>query len=274
MTSIYAGTRMAKWVVEIAMANPQGFSMGGAEGVLYIAFPEGVVAVTTPRVPLMPNGIVLPQHAWPDQTTATGSEATLGPRLLQLDGRDIVLIPSTTYDLAISDPASPGELTARVREAGTFLDGMVSSTANAELETLAVALAQNDTHEVADTARALIGRGGGLTPEGDDLVVGAAAACHALGMPSRVIDALVPSDVGSRTTALSATLLRHARAGRVVAPSVNILSRPAQATRDIHMLLRVGNSTGRAYLRAVRAVVESFTATRSDDGRSSIKERK
>ncbi len=262
MTTTSACPRIAEWVVGIAKEGTRGVSMGGADEALYIAFPEGVVAVTTPRIPLMPNGIVLPDTAWPARPVI-GCDAILFPGLLRLGGRDIWLKPFATYDSRITHPAPLGELLVRMRGAAEFLDGKDNSVVDGELERLASSLASSNVRETRKTALLLIGRGRGLTPEGDDLLVGAAAACVALGMPGRVLKALVPDDVESRTTALSASLLRHAIAGQVVAPLLNVLSGRGHVTRDIHMLVHIGHSTGRAYLRAASAVVQSVTASRS-----------
>jgi hypothetical protein len=261
MTSTFACTRIAEWVVEITGEGTRGFVMGGGDGVLYVAFSEGVVGISIPRVPLMPNGIVLPEHACP-RGTVTGADALLVPGLLRLAGRDVVLKPSTTYDTRITHPAPPGLLASRMGEIDALLDGATDPVMSDELHELASSVAASDARAVAETARLLVGRGEGLTPEGDDLLVGAVAACIALGKRGRVVQALVPDDVQSRTTALSATLLRHALVGRVVAPLLNLFSEGGHVGRAIHMLVHVGHSTGRAYLRGVRAVVQAVTAER------------
>ena len=106
--------------------------------------------------------------------------------------------------------------------------------------------------------RQLLGRGGGLTPEGDDILAGAGAALAAWGRPAGVTDAqgyalraaLAPPDVRARTTALSATLLELAVAGRATAPLIEVLDLGADdgswraALARLHAL---GHSTGRAW---------------------------
>jgi hypothetical protein len=102
-----------------------------------------------------------------------------------------------------------------------------------------------DALHVGDMSAAvtgLLGRGAGLTPEGDDMLAGALAVRAAAGAP-----VALPPDLRERTTALSATLLELAAVG--AAP------RPLHALLDLHNdnwrgalqeLERLGSSSGRA----------------------------
>jgi hypothetical protein len=78
---------------------------------------------------------------------------------------------------------------------------------------LTVALGAGDRSGAAKVAARLIGLGPGLTPSGDDVLVGIEAALHALAHPSAGFLALAMADVDERTTDVAATLLRHAAAG-------------------------------------------------------------
>jgi hypothetical protein len=81
------------------------------------------------------------------------------------------------------------------------------------LSELVVALETGDRTRAAEVAARLVGLGPGLTPSGDDVLVGIEAALRALSRPSAGFLALALGDVEGRTTALAATLLRHAGAG-------------------------------------------------------------
>jgi hypothetical protein len=81
------------------------------------------------------------------------------------------------------------------------------------LAELVVALESGDRTRAAEVAARLVGLGSGLTPSGDDVLVGIEAALHALARPSAGFLALAMGDVEGRTTALAATLLHHAGAG-------------------------------------------------------------
>jgi hypothetical protein len=78
---------------------------------------------------------------------------------------------------------------------------------------LIVALETGDRGAAAAVAARLIGLGPGLTPSGDDVLVGIEASLHALAHPSAGFLALALGDVDGRTPALAATFLRHAAAG-------------------------------------------------------------
>ena len=89
------------------------------------------------------------------------------------------------------------------------------------VERLADDLAAGDAH---GAVAALLGRGTGLTPAGDDLVAGALAALRALGSPAahglgRAVRAVAPA----ATTRLSAALLEAADAGAVVPEAAAVL---------------------------------------------------
>ena len=112
---------------------------------------------------------------------------------------------------------------------------------------LARAVAERDPVLAAATGARHIGRGGGLTPEGDDLIAGAAAVVAAGSWPPAERDAwlraLVGDDLRRRTTALSATLLELATAGMGPEPLQALLAGDAGA---LTRLEAIGHSTGRA----------------------------
>lgn len=81
------------------------------------------------------------------------------------------------------------------------------------LTRLALALETGDRDGAARAAAQLIGLGPGLTPSGDDALVGIEAALHALAQPSAGFLGPALGDAETRTTDVAATLLRHAAAG-------------------------------------------------------------
>jgi Protein of unknown function (DUF2877) len=115
---------------------------------------------------------------------------------------------------------------------------------------LARAVAARDPSLAAAAGAQLIGRGSGLTPEGDDVVCGAAAVV-AVGPWPQVskeawVRALVGDDLRRRTTALSATLLELAAGGMGPEPLQAWLAGEATA---LARLEAIGHSTGRAIAR-------------------------
>jgi hypothetical protein len=125
------------------------------------------------------------------------------------------------------------------------------------------AVRDRDPEPAAAAARDLLGRGPGLTPEGDDLLAAVAGTLAVLGPATRphpptrdpLLDALAP--IPGRTTALSATLLDLALQRRLPEPAGRLLDfspaaepgLPAALTR----LDRLGHGSGRAYAGGIGA---------------------
>ena len=117
-------------------------------------------------------------------------------------------------------------------------------------EDLVEAVVSRDPSLAAAAGRHWIGRGGGLTPEGDDLVAGVAAVVASSPWPGALRDewlgALVGDDLRSRTTSLSATLLELAVRGMGPEPLQALLAGEHSALARLEAL---GHSTGRAIAR-------------------------
>jgi len=109
--------------------------------------------------------------------------------------------------------ASAGGFGALLREDVSHDPVGILGVARPILAELAVALETGDRTRAAEVAIRLVGLGPGLTPSGDDALVGIEAALHALARPSAGFLTLARGDAEVRTTALAATLLRHAGAG-------------------------------------------------------------
>jgi Protein of unknown function (DUF2877) len=207
-------------------------SRGAVRDAAYVDLDGFVVAVTAPGVPLMPNGIAL------TAPPAAGS--------VRLDGARV-------WDPALAAPP-PGrgeEILAALGEAALDDD-------------LRRALATRDPALAARAAAAMIGRGPGLTPEGDDQLAAAAVVVAAGPWPLAQRDpwlrALLPPDLRRRTTALSATLLELAVAGAAIEP-LHALFAPGDGWRGaLERLLRLGHSTGRAYAVAAAYAAASCTS--------------
>lgn len=130
---------------------------------------------------------------------------------------------------------------ARGREAITALLGAVAS---------------GDSTRAGQAALGLLGRGPGLTPEGDDLLAGAAAAVYALARwnPAAWLAAVASGDHRTTTTTtLSATLLDLATKGAVVEPARTLLDLDSDHRSAQARLERLGHSTGACYAAAIGA---------------------
>ena len=163
-------------------------------------------------------------------------------------------------------PAQPAGAVARalVRELGrTGLATATDPDGAAGLTLLFRAVAARDPEPAAAAVRALLGRGPGLTPEGDDLLAAVAGTLAvlgpAIGPPAAawnpMLAALQPPP--GRTTALSATLLGLALDRRLPEPAARLLDLgpageqawPAALAR----LERLGHGSGRAYAAGIAA---------------------
>jgi len=137
-----------------------------------------------------------------------------------------------------------------VVHAGEIWDPRIETLAAGDVpadgpDDLARALATRDPARAVEVGARLIGRGGGLTPEGDDLLAGAAAVVAAGPWPAKDewLRALLGEDLRRRTTALSATLLELAAAGMGPEPLQAWLAGDRAA---LARLTAIGHSTGRA----------------------------
>jgi len=156
----------------------------------------------------------------------------------------------TPHSVATALPAAGLTVAARAREA---------------VELLLVSAATLDPNRAARAAARLVGRGPGLTPEGDDLLAGAALTVSALadsvdskaGPAADWLAAVALHCRRERTTPLSHTLLCLALAGRGVEPAHALLDlSPTGAVRwpsALSRLRRIGHSTGPAYAAGIGA---------------------
>jgi hypothetical protein len=177
---------------------------------------DGFVVVFTREPPVLPNG------AQVARLPAVG---------------DAVLVRGDVWDptLRLVDPPEP------------VADGP---------DDLIRAVADRDVEGAAAAGARLIGRGGGLTPEGDDLISGVAAVVAVGDWPRATreawLAALIGGDLRRRTTALSATLLELAARGMGPEPlQAWLAGDPAALAR----LEAIGHSTGRAIARGAALAI-------------------
>jgi hypothetical protein len=136
------------------------------------------------------------------------------------------------------------------------------------------ALAGADTKQVGWTARALAGLGPGLTPAGDDLLLGALYALWATRPPryAAVVGTAVADAAAPRTTSLSAAWLRAAARGEsewVWVRLVRALARDERAAvmAAARAVPALGHSSGRCALHGFVAGARALLRARCDRGR-------
>ena len=276
-----------------------GRVLGGGRGAAYVSIDGFVAAITGRDVPLMPNGITVTSARGPTEI-APGAAVAIAPGRIEagqtvfawdperppvwepslpplprLDpeslGRAAAARGRAIFELAgCALPARPGpvrssDLAAACASLVRTARPETGGSRAEELGRLLAAVARRSSAEAGEAVRGLLGRGPGLTPEGDDLIAGCAATLRGIGAAVCGVygsrewrDSLLPCDRAHRTTAISCTLLELAVAGDVAQPLGTLLdlsASPARVAPAVAQLLRLGHSTGRAYVAAVAATL-------------------
>jgi hypothetical protein len=223
-----------------------------------------------PLVALLPRGT--PLHPWAveleevpvpaglgegDAVRVGRAALEVGPLRVALDGMTVAEL-RLRVRLAAPDAAVVRALAARVPPrdpSGPFEPALAAALAS-----------YRDCGDPAVLA-VLVGIGEGLTPSGDDVIVGALAALDALGDDSaraRLGSALAGGAV--RTTRLAAQSIEAALDGRQAEPVLEVLEALAggapRARLDAaaSVLLAVGHRSGADTLRGIVAVLERAMA--------------
>lgn len=248
--------RIAVPALALAERHPSGTVLGGGSGALYLALGGDVVALTGPAVVEMPVGIGL---EGPPPDLAPGTGVNLAPTGLTWPGGETLWDGAEIYDPTIG-VVQPGPW---LEERARYIEALVPAPPEIDgVDALRRAIDTLDPADAAEAARVLTGRGGGLTPEGDDLLAASAGAARAVGWPDGWIRSLLVPGLMARTTSLSASLLRHAVEGRVIAPLVELWDPKSSGWRVAADRLAVlGHSTGPAYLTAAALVMTGRTET-------------
>jgi hypothetical protein len=135
---------------------------------------------------------------------------------------------------------------AGVLRLGPTPDELLARVAAPRLARLAVATDRLDAAECRCAAIALLGLGPGLTPSGDDVLVGWVAALWASTREARRLVQEVRAELlaaaAERTTALSGAFLSAALAGAIAEPLHRFVRRPGPVSVD--GLLQVGATSG------------------------------
>ncbi len=225
--------------------------LGASTRFAWCALDDEVVLLGSPDAVRFPNAILADggcDGLEPGEEILIGSGAVLGSglewRVVRWWDPKVTPIETTRH-----------QLMARVSSAAQSLGSSAFG--------LEAALAVGDRLAVIDAARELLGKGSGLTPEGDDRLIGAFAAYRhvtaSLDHPegSALIDDLAGellSVASTRTTLLSVTLLRHAFAGEVpdpVADLMRALTGRGSISAALERCFALGDSSGPAFAHGV-----------------------
>jgi hypothetical protein len=291
-------------VLERLDGEATGVVLGAGATAAWVDLDGFVVAVTTREVPLLPNAVALAAGAGALGDAVAGSRGTarLGPGRVALGSLQVTWDPAAppSWDPTVRVPTrvAPAVLATRAAAvlgalgsrdtpppAGAHEDdaaALVGELARIGLATasdpegaaglrwLFRAVGARDPELATAAVRALLGRGPGLTPEGDDLLAAVAGTLAVLGPAAGppdppwepLLDVLRPRP--GRTTALSATLLSLALDRRLPEPAARLLDLgpageqawPAALAR----LERLGHGSGRAYAAGIAATASLLAA--------------
>lgn len=222
-----------------------------------------VLVVAGPEAVRLPNGV---QIAEPDREVWSQAvdRCRVGEGHLEV-GNVRAKVVRWWDPRPILEPVTQDELAERAAQAR----GCFPSPEDAGLGT---ALMAKEPAAVRHAMCALLGKGEGLTPAGDDVVVGMLAALRllgpAIGDPGAgglmaAVAPIVLTEAPFRTTALSAALLRHAVVGEIAEPAgalISALTGHGDLEDAADRLNAMGNTSGAAtaggILLAVAALVE------------------
>ncbi len=175
---------------------------------------------------------------------APGSRIAVGGGAVHEDGRQLVAV-RRWFDPRVHLAGVDGRALARVAHVVRARGSVDALLPDDAVDRLAHGLGSGDA---LGAVSALLGRGTGLTPAGDDLVAGALAALRALGSPAADdLGAAVRALASAATTRLSAALLEVADVGGLVPEAADVLRALAGAGDDERAagrLVDLGHTSG------------------------------
>jgi hypothetical protein len=227
--------------------------LGVSPSALYLALRGGpeIVALLTHDAVRLPAGLVLASTAaeLPLTGLVPGPEGRCASPCTVGGGQVRWSWPAGTVVITAVRQWEPATVTPGTAAAGLLLQvrSLLASAQTGLEPGLVEALREPACEQAA--ASALIGRGPGLTPSGDDVLAGFLIGLRAFALRVPQVQAAVAGLAPARTTALSARLLWHAGRGECI-PELAALAAAMQGRGAVdgavRGLLAVGHSSGAA----------------------------
>ena len=226
--------------------------LGASSHAVWLHVGGDVVVVSTRDATRLPNGVEIAatSEAGLLDVVSHGASVVVGPGSLELGSLAVDLV--RWWDPRPALPRTTSD------DLGVAIGGLPHLVPGINSGALRSALVAASPDDLVDASMTLLGRGPGLTPEGDDVLAGALAAMRTLGTALGSRAALTMLDdaegaladaAGSRTTTFSAALIRCATRGEVAAPAGGLL-RALAGRGDVDSnhcdLQRVGHTSGPA----------------------------
>jgi len=192
---------------------------------------------------------------------ATGVAIDVDGARLAWDGARVADLRMPRGDLEAEMPALGALLESRGEDEAPALSGLGARRARSRA---AEGLAARDPDGFLEGARALIGLGEGLTPAGDDCLIGALAAIHRfepgwLALHGEIGDGLAAA-AWDGTTDIAREFVLHAVAGRFSEPVLDVLTAGSDsAIRAAALRLRrMGATSGADTLAGIRLALDAL----------------
>ncbi|MGN6300087.1 MAG: oxamate carbamoyltransferase subunit AllH family protein [Angustibacter sp.] len=202
----------------------------------------------------LPCSVVVPSLDPADLTDLDGAAAAVG-------GEQVVLGERTVEVVRWWEPARVRAGTSVVVPSAPAAASVLDDDTRRALQEAAAAVLAGRTDAAAEQLVGVLGRGRGSTPDADDAVAGLLLAARRAGRPGTrpddidnadtvgVVAATVARVAPTRTTLLSAELLRAAASGFAAPVLVRHLTSPSAGTAAA--VRRLGATSGRATLEGV-----------------------
>ena len=239
------------------------------ERAINLEWPDGRLLALHGHGPLLAPFAVAVDDLEPLRSLRAGWPVTIGARFLMAGDVTIVWPRAETVDGSV---AAHGHLAGhpprhlldwRGRHSAS-LDSAPGVAARADL---GAAIRARDAARLVRGARALLGLGEGLTPSGDDCLVGALAVLHQVDGAwltrgrCTVLDPIAGS-ARERTTAVGREFVLHALAGRFSEPVLAVLqaASPDEQRRAVERLAGLGATSGADTLSGMRLAARALAA--------------
>lgn len=199
-----------------------------------------------------------------------GARVSRHADMIALDGVTLEWAGARTADNVMPESARPpspalgGVLAAAEAEQAPALSSRIGLSGQSRL---ASGLRRRDARELIAGARLLVGLGEGLTPAGDDCLVGALAVVHRFARSWLAehpeIEASLGTTVATATTTIAREFLGHALAGRFAETLIELLTAESEGAiaRAATLLRRTGATSGADTVAGVRLALTALAAS-------------
>jgi hypothetical protein len=236
------------------------------ERAINVRWPDGTLLALHGPGPLLAPFAAAVDRVEPLRSLRVGTQVTVEPRRLVAGPLAVAWPLAEVVDCAVGAAAgrAPRHVLAWPGRHSASLDSPPGVAGRAHL---AAAIRQRDALRLIGGAAMLLGLGDGLTPSGDDCLVGALAVLHHAdrewlpGGGSPVVDGIAGS-ARERTTAVGREFVLHALAGRYSEPVLAALRAisPGEQRRAMIRLAGLGATSGADTLCGMRLACRSLAA--------------